>query len=98
MKLAAVVLAVVSLAAPALADNLTVGLFAPSAPFPSTAARVELATRLGDHLGTALGGTGAGRVYARSSDFAAAVASGDVKVALVDPGYLAATSGYVVIG
>ncbi|MGE0548334.1 MAG: PhnD/SsuA/transferrin family substrate-binding protein [Kofleriaceae bacterium] len=83
---------------PVRADTLTVGVFAPSAPFSSTATRVELATRLGDHLGQALGGTGVTRVYARASDFASAVKSGDVKVALVDASYLANLSGYVVLG
>ena len=75
------------------ADTLTVGLFAPSAPFPSTAARVELASKLGDHLGKALGGAGVGHVYARAGDFAAAVKKGDVAVALVDASYLAAAGG-----
>lgn len=75
------------------ADNVTVGLFAPSAPFPSTAARVELATRLGDHLGKALGGTGNGRNYARAGDFSTAVRKGDVTVALVDATYLAGAGG-----
>jgi hypothetical protein len=80
------------------AQNVTVGLYAPTAPFPSSAARVELATRLGDHLGKALGGSGAGRNYARAGDFAAAVKRGDVNVALVDATYLAtAGGGYTVL-
>jgi len=91
------VAALLALAVPAHADSVTVGLFAPSAPFASTASRVELATRLGDHLGKALGGTGTGKVYARAGDFAAAVKRGDLAVALVDAGYLARTSGYTVI-
>ena len=79
------------------ADNVTVGLFAPSAPFPSTAARVELATKLGEHIGRAMGGTGTGRVYARAADFAAAVKKGEVTVALVDATYLANTGNYTVL-
>lgn len=75
------------------ADTLTVGLFAPTAPFPSTAARVELATKLGEHFGKALGGAGNGKVYARSSDFASAVKKGEVTFALVDATYLAAAGG-----
>ncbi len=75
------------------ADTLTIGLFAPSAPFPSTASRVELAGKLGDHFGKALGGAGVGHVYARAGDFAAAVKKGDVTVALVDASYLAAAGG-----
>ncbi|MGN6109404.1 MAG: hypothetical protein ACTHU0_30130 [Kofleriaceae bacterium] len=96
-RLAVLALLGLVMASPARADTVTVGLFAPSAPFPSTASRVELASRLGDHLGKALGGTGVGRVYARSGDFAAAVKKGDVSVALVDAAYLAGTTGYTVI-
>lgn len=81
------------------ADNVTVGVFTPSAIFPSTTARVDLASRLGDHIGKALGGTGTGRVYARAGDFASAVKRGDVQVALVDATYLSsAGGGYTVIG
>ncbi len=100
----------VGLATPGRADTITVGLFAPSAPFPTTAARVELASRLGEHLGKAVnrdGGagihslprnkTGSGRVYARASDFAAAVKRGEVTIALVDSAYLATTGGYTVL-
>jgi hypothetical protein len=80
------------------ADTLTVGLFAPAAPFPSTPARLELANKLGDELGKALGGTGVGKVFARAGDFQAAVKKGDVTVALVDAAYLATAGGnYTVI-
>jgi hypothetical protein len=90
-------LLLIMLASAAQADNVTVGLFAPSAPFSSTAARVELANRLGEHIGKALGGTGTGRVYARAGDFAAAVKKGEVTVALVDAAYLASTSNWTVL-
>jgi hypothetical protein len=92
-------LALVGTAGTASAENFTVGVFAPSAPFPSTAARVELASRLGEHVGKALGGTGTGRVYARAGDFAAAVKKGEITVALVDAAYLASGGGgpYTVI-
>jgi hypothetical protein len=80
------------------AQAITVGLFAPTAPFPSTSARVELASRLGDHIGKALGGTGSGKVFARGTDFAAAVKKGEVTVALVDAAYLAVAGGnYTVV-
>lgn len=83
---------VLGLAGAARADG-ALGLFAPSAPFPSTTARLELASRLGDALGA-----GAGKVFARASDFAAAVRDGQVTLALVDPAYLAiAGGGYTVI-
>jgi ethanolamine utilization microcompartment shell protein EutS len=82
----------------AAADTLTVGLFAPTAPFPSTAARVELASRLGEDVGKALGTPAAGKVYARAGDFAAAVKKGEVTIALVDATYLAVAGGnYTVI-
>jgi hypothetical protein len=93
----ALILGLCLLAVTANADNVTVGLYAPSAPFPSTSARVELATRLGEHIGKALGGTGTGKVYARAADFAAAVKKGEVTIALVDPAYLASTSSYTVL-
>ena len=77
----------------ARADSGALGLFAPAEPFPSTAARVELASRLGAALGA-----GAGKVFARAPDFAAAVRHGQVTLALVDPAYLAAAGGnYTVI-
>ena len=77
----------------ARAETITVGLFAPTAPFPSTATRVELASRLGDHIGKVLGMTGNGKVFARASDFNAAVKKGEVTIALVDATFLAATGG-----
>ncbi|HSN28551.1 MAG TPA: PhnD/SsuA/transferrin family substrate-binding protein, partial [Kofleriaceae bacterium] len=83
----------------ARAETVTVGLFAPSAPFPSTAARVELASKLGAAISKALGGTAAtGKVFARSGDFQSAVKKGDVQIALVDAVYLAtAPGGYTVL-
>jgi NAD(P)H-hydrate repair Nnr-like enzyme with NAD(P)H-hydrate epimerase domain len=75
------------------ADPLTVGLFAPTAPFPSTAARVELASHLGEDVGKVLGVPAAGKVFARAGDFAAAVRKGEVTVALVDATYLAVAGG-----
>ena len=81
------------IASAAHADTLTVGLFAPTAPFPSTATRVELATKLGEQFGKALNEPGNGKVFARASDFASAVKKGEVTVALVDATYLAAAGG-----
>jgi hypothetical protein len=94
----ALVVAIVLASSVAHAQTVTVGLFAPTAPFPSTSARVELATRLGEHVGKALGQSGSGKVFARGSDFAAAVRKGEVSVALVDAAYLAVAGGnYTVI-
>lgn len=98
MKTLLMTLAAVAVASTvAQADTITVGVYAPGEPFPSTAARVELASKLGDHFGKALGGTGVGKVYARAGDFAAAVKKGEVTVALVDATYLASSGGYTVI-
>jgi hypothetical protein len=95
---AAVIALVIAASSVARADTITVGLFAPTAPFPSTAARVELATRLGEQIGKALGGSGSGKVFARGGDFAAAVRKGEVAVALVDAAHLAVAGGnYTVI-
>jgi hypothetical protein len=79
--------------ATASAETLTIGLYAPTAPFASTASRVELATKLGEHFGKALGVAGNGKVFARAGDFASAVKKGEVTVALVDATYLAAAGG-----
>jgi len=84
--------------ASARADTVTVGIYAPSAPFPSTTARLELANKLGDAIGKALGGSANGKVFARAADFQSAVKKGDVQVALVDASYLAnAGGGYSVL-
>ena len=77
---------------------MTVGLYAPSAPFPSTAARLELANKLGAAISKALGGAANGKVFTRAGDFQSAVKKGDVQVALVDASYLAnAGGGYSVL-
>lgn len=95
---ALVLMVLFATAAVAEAQTVTVGLFAPTAPFPSTSARVELASRLGDHIGKALGGSGSGKVFARGADFAAAVKKGDITIALVDAAYLAVAGGnYTVV-
>jgi hypothetical protein len=94
----AVLAMLAGLAGVARADTVTVGLFAPAAPFPSTAARVELASKLGDHVGKAFGLAGTGKVFARAGDFAAAVKRGEITIALVDATYLASAGGnYTVI-
>lgn len=86
----ALALALLGRAPLAHADDLQVALFAPSAPFAGTSARVEYVTRLADHLGDALATRAAGKTYARASDFAAAARKGAVDVAVVDATYLAA--------
>ena len=94
----AVILSVVVSGSEARAETVTVGLFAPTAPFPSTAARVELATKLGEAISKALGGAANGKVFTRAGDFQGAVKKGDVQIALVDAAYLAtAPGGYTVL-
>ena len=72
----------------AAADPVTVGVFVPSTPFDGTAARLEFANKLAVHLA---GPDGVGRVYGKASDFAAALAKGDIQLAVVDASFLAAT-------
>ncbi|MCB9561648.1 MAG: hypothetical protein H6708_14680 [Kofleriaceae bacterium] len=88
---AVVALAVVTAPAAAHAGDLRLGLFAPAAPFESTAARQDYASKLASHLAEATGGAGVGRVYARASDLAAAIKKKEIDVAVVDAAYLAAT-------
>lgn len=84
-----IVLAALAVAAPAAAEPVTVGVFAPSVPFDGTAARLELAQKLATHVA---GADGVGRVYGKAGDFAAALAKGEIQLAVVDASFLA-TSG-----
>jgi hypothetical protein len=72
----------------AAADPVTVGVFVPSMPFDGTAARLELAQKLAAHLA---GADGVGRVYGKAGDFAAALAKGEIQLAVVDASFLATT-------
>ncbi|MBK9035676.1 MAG: hypothetical protein IPL61_31240 [Myxococcales bacterium] len=92
---ALVATAVIALAALALtprdaqAQAVTVGVYAPSTPFDGTAARLDFANKLAAHLG---GAGSVGRVYGKGSDFAAALAKGEIQLAVVDAEFLATTS------
>jgi hypothetical protein len=77
----------------AAADTLTIGVFAPAAPFDGNPARVAFASRLAAHVAAATGGEVIGRVYARAADLAAAMRRGEVHVGVVDAAYLAARGG-----
>jgi hypothetical protein len=72
----------------ASAEPVTVGVYVPSMPFEGTAARLELANKLAAHLA---GADGVGRVYGKASDFAAALAKGDIQLAVADASFLAAS-------
>lgn len=89
---AAVALAIAAAPRVAAAEPVTVGVFVPSTPFDGTAARLEFANRLATHLA---GADGVGRVYGRSSDFAAALAKGEIQLAVADASFLAASGGTV---
>lgn len=93
MRALVIALALLVAAHTAHADTVTVGLFAPTAPFPSTSARVDLASRLAEQLGKSVSKTGSGKVFARGADFAAAVKKGEVNIAVVDAAYLAVAGG-----
>jgi len=88
MKATMIAAVVLALAGAAAAAPVTVGVYAPSTPFDGTAARLEFANKLAAHLA---GADGVGRVYGKASDFAAALAKGDVQLAVVDAEYLATT-------
>jgi hypothetical protein len=91
-----IIVALLLLPAIARADDVRVGIYAPSAPFASTSARLDYATRLAQHM--AGDGKGTGKVFARASDFAAAVKAGELDLAVVDATYLAATgASYAVL-
>ncbi len=71
---------------PVAARADTVGLFAPSAPFSGSVARLDFVSALAGHLGQGWNG----KAYARATDFAAAVKRGEVQYAVIDAPYLAA--------
>lgn len=89
MRAAAIAALLVALAGVAAAEPVTVGVYAPATPFDGTAARLDFANKLAAHLA---GADGVGRVYGKASDFAAALAKGDVQLAVVDAAFLATTS------
>lgn len=72
-------------------DPITVGIYAPTAPFGSTSDRLGFVTDLASHLESSAGGREVvGRVYARAGQLTAAVKSGEVQFAVVDASYAAA--------
>lgn len=67
--------------------ELGVGVFVPTAYFASAQARSELANQVAAGLGAKIGKTARGMAFARAADFEAAIARGEVHVAVVDPLY-----------
>jgi len=71
--------------------RITVGLYAPTAPFIGPSQRLEYVTRLAEHLSKAAPGKRVvGRVFASGGAFVSAVNRGDVQFAVVDAPYAAA--------
>jgi ABC-type amino acid transport substrate-binding protein len=86
-------LAMLGRAAPAAAQDgtITVGLFAPSAPFEGPVERLQFVSALAEHVADRVGAAkGIGRSYAKASDFAEAVSRGEVDYAVLDSPYGAA--------
>ncbi len=76
--------------ASAAAAEVTLGVFTPAAKFASIKERIMLGESLAAQLRGALGADRVRtRVYARSTDFEAAVNEGTIALALVDASYLA---------
>ncbi|HTJ44834.1 MAG TPA: PhnD/SsuA/transferrin family substrate-binding protein [Kofleriaceae bacterium] len=72
-------------------DTITIGLYAPTAPFGGTGDRVSFVNALADHLSSSAGGRKVqGKVFSSAGAFAAAVQKGDVQFAIVDAPYAAA--------
>ncbi|MCB9572965.1 MAG: PhnD/SsuA/transferrin family substrate-binding protein [Kofleriaceae bacterium] len=92
LAVATVAAALVIAAAPARADDtITVGMYAPTAPFDSTGDRNTFIKALADHLaGATDGATVKGRVYGSAGAFATAIKKGEIQFALVDAPYAAA--------
>jgi ABC-type amino acid transport substrate-binding protein len=85
---------------PAAADDtITIGLYAPTAPFDGSADRVGFVTELADHLAGDGGARVSGKVYSSASAFASAVKKGEIEYAVVDAPYAAALGlPYKVLG
>jgi hypothetical protein len=69
--------------------ELTIGLFAPSAPFSGPAQRLEFVRGLADHVAAQTGRRVLGRVFANGSALAGAMKSGEVQFAVLDAVYAA---------
>lgn len=82
---------VVATPAVAIAEDITIGLYAPTAPFESSGDRVSFINALSEHLAPAANGAKVnGKVYASASSYAAAIKKGEIQFAIVDAPYAAA--------
>jgi len=93
-RLAGALVALAMVAQPVAAQaqkRVTIGLYAPTAPFIGPSQRLEYVTRLAEHLAAAAPGKRVvGRVFSRGSALTAAINRGDVQFAVIDAPYAAA--------
>lgn len=90
-KLLVIALLLVSVGSAHADDTITVGLYAPTAPFDGTADRVGFVDALAKHLeGSAGGKKVKGKVFSSASSFSSAVKKGDIQFAVIDAPYAAA--------
>ncbi len=72
-------------------DTVTVGIYAPSAPFDGPVERLDFVSKLASHVASAAGASkGVGRAYSSATEFNAAVKRGDIQYAVIDGPYSAA--------
>jgi hypothetical protein len=71
-------------------STITVGLFAPTAPFEGTGDRVGFVNGLAEHLAGAVDKKVTGKVFSSASAFSSAVKKGEIQFAVVDAPYAAA--------
>lgn len=74
---------------PGQEKKITVGLFAPAAPFGGPEERLAFVGRVADHLSARTGMKVTGRVYGRAGALTAAVKKGEVQFVIVDAPYAA---------
>jgi ABC-type amino acid transport substrate-binding protein len=90
VALVAAAWAAAAAAAPAADRTVSVGLFAPAAPFSGPIPRLEFVSQLASHLAAALGAAkGTGRVYANAADFVSAARTGAIQYGVIDSNYAA---------
>jgi hypothetical protein len=93
VKLLTSLVCALTLATPAVAsaEDITIGLYAPTAPFESSGDRVSFINAIADHLAPAANGSRVtGKVFASASAYAAAVKKGEIQFAIIDAPYAAA--------
>ncbi len=79
--------------------KLSIGLYAPSAPFEGPEARLGFVTQLAEHMQAKTGRQVVGRVFSRAGDLTAAVKKGEVQFVVIDaPNAAALGLPYEVLG